>query len=89
MRFLPYAMIGLKNLGISIEYHVLQKTMSLSKILSSKVARKEPGYAFSFTTRLIEPLIPETVLKDAPVNLATSTLEVNIPLMKAVFFITL
>jgi len=66
IRFLPYAIIGLKNLGISMEYRVLQNTMSLIRILSSKVALNDPGWAFSLTTRFIEPRMPETVLIEAP-----------------------
>ena len=44
---------------------------------------------YLFAAFLIEPRIPETVLIDAPVNLLTSRLELNIPLMKAVFFMIL
>jgi hypothetical protein len=67
----------------------LQKTISLFKILSSKVALKAPSGAPYFTAFLIEPLIPDTVLIYAPVNLDASRLELNIPFINAVFFIIL
>lgn len=59
--------------------------MSLIKILSSKVALKLPGYTPSLIARFTVPLIPDTVLSYAPVNLAASRLVLNIPLIKAVF----
>ncbi|RCI09511.1 hypothetical protein L249_4085 [Ophiocordyceps polyrhachis-furcata BCC 54312] len=50
---------------------------------SSNVARKWPGV--EARARLIWPLMPETVLTDAPSNRATSRAEANIPLTKTVF----
>lgn len=70
---------------MSTWYQVLQKTRSDLRILSSKVARNDPGYAPSLTTRFIVPRMPETVLSYAPVNFAASRFELNMPLMKAVF----
>ena len=54
------------------------------KILSSKVALKEPSFP-SVAAFLIYPLIPETVWILAFSNLATSIFELNIPLIKAEF----
>ena len=53
------------------------------RILSSNAARNAPsGLASAF---LICPRIPDTVLMLAPSNLATSSAELNMSLMNAVF----
>ena len=61
--------------------------MSLISTLSSNVARNAPsGALIAF---LICPRIPETVRMLAPSNRATSSGDVNIPLINAVFLNTL
>ena len=65
-------------------YQVLKNTISDNRILSSKVALKDPSYP-SFIDFLTVPLIPLTVLKAAPSNFAISRLELNIFFIYAVF----
>ena len=57
--------------------------MSLMRTLSSNVARKWPSGLLR--ALLIWPRMPDTVLMEAPSNLAISRELVNMSLMKAVF----
>ena len=64
-------------------YQARRKTISLMRILSSKVALKWPSGRAN--ARLICPRTPDTVRIAAPSNFAISRAEVNISRMKAVF----
>mmetsp|Transcript_11692 Transcript_11692/g.29571 ORF Transcript_11692/g.29571 Transcript_11692/m.29571 type:complete len:266 (-) Transcript_11692:679-1476(-) len=76
----------------SIGTHARRKTRSERRILSSKVARKVPSGIALLTSGILrtafftEPRMPETVRSPALRNLETSSSELNMPLMNAVFF---
>uniref|UniRef100_A0A0A9EAB8 Uncharacterized protein n=1 Tax=Arundo donax TaxID=35708 RepID=A0A0A9EAB8_ARUDO len=85
----------LQYVGTSTLIHARKKTMSLIRILSSKVHLAIPSvlslFLFGispgsiFAAFLTCPRIPLTVRMAAPSNLATSKSDVNIPLIRAVF----
>mmetsp|Transcript_26152 Transcript_26152/g.83764 ORF Transcript_26152/g.83764 Transcript_26152/m.83764 type:complete len:357 (+) Transcript_26152:190-1260(+) len=78
---------GLYSVGSGTGTQALSSTRSERSSLSSKVARNVPSSACS--ARLTWPRTPETVRRAAPSNFATSSAEVNMSLMKAVFLKTL
>ena len=78
---------GLYSVGTGTGTHARSVTRSERSSLSSNVARNVPSSALS--ARLIWPRMPDTVCTAAPSNLATSSDELNMSLMYAVFLYTL